>query len=268
MLTCHLMGGLGNQMFQIYTTIAYASKSQHVFTFLDVKEVGNRSTYWDTVFLQLRPFLTNALPQLCVIREPNFRFNDLTIPKDNSILFGYFQSYKYFEEHAQTIHSMLRIETQKTDLCRRMHLEKGYFTRVISMHFRLGDYKKITDYHPIATRNYYTRALAQFPGVYKVLYFCENEDVEEVSRTLSGLSTIYPSLHFERGGGELTDWEQLLLMSCCSHNIIANSTFSWWAAYLNTNTSKKVTYPDVWFGEKAGHDTSDLCPPNWLKVAS
>jgi hypothetical protein len=266
MLTCHLMGGLGNQMFQIYTTIAYAIKSNHVFTFLHVKVVGDRSSYWDSIFFKLRPFLTDKLPHTIMIREKNFMFNDLTIPKENSMLVGFFQSYKYFEEHASTIHRMLKIEEMKTDLCRCLDLDADYFTRVISMHFRLGDYKKITDYHPIATKKYYTQALTHYPDHYRVLYFCENEDIDEVTKTITELSIAYPTLQFERGGVLLTDWEQMLLMSCCSHNIIANSTFSWWAAYLNTNTKKKVTYPNIWFGPRAGHDTRDLCPPEWLQI--
>jgi hypothetical protein len=69
-----------------------------------------------------------------------------------------------------------------------------------------------------------------------------------------------------RGDNTLADWEQLLLMSCCHHNIIANSTFSWWAAYFNSWKDKIVCYPSVWFGNIANHDTKDLCPEEWIKI--
>jgi hypothetical protein len=65
---------------------------------------------------------------------------------------------------------------------------------------------------------------------------------------------------------DLEDWEQLLMMSSCGHNIIANSTFSWWGAYLNSNPDKIVCYPETWFGPKAQHDTLDLFPEDWIKV--
>ena len=63
------------------------------------------------------------------------------------------------------------------------------------------------------------------------------------------------------------DWQQMLVMSCCHHNIIANSSFSWWGAYLNKNIRKIVCYPSKWFGPKTQHhDTSDLCPEEWTKI--
>jgi hypothetical protein len=58
-------------------------------------------------------------------------------------------------------------------------------------------------------------------------------------------------------------------MSCCDHNIIANSSYSWWAAYFNNNSNKIVCYPDKWFGPQlSNHDTKDLCPTTWNKIKS
>ena len=74
-------------------------------------------------------------------------------------------------------------------------------------------------------------------------------------------------LTFIKIPNELEDWEQMLLMSCCQHNIIANSSFSWWSAYLNNNKEKFVCYPSLWFGPaKNKIDLKDLHPEEWVKI--
>ena len=271
MLTCHLMGGLGNQLFQIFTTIAYSMKHNLPFRFLYKKTLGGgnstlRYTYWDTFLYRLKPFLTQSFPELLQINEQAFNYNDITIVDNskNICLYGYFQSYKYFEQYCQTICKLIGIETFKQKL-----LEQYKYSNSISIHFRLGDYKKIQWVHPIATYNYYKQSLTNILSTQSqssVLYFCEDEDIDIVNKMIDSLQTEFPQLTFERADTKLADWEQMLLMSCCRHNIIANSSYSWWAAYLNTNPEKIVCYPSVWFGPTVGHDTRDLCPLSWIKI--
>ena len=160
----------------------------------------------------------------------------------------------------------------KAALLEKLNIENHELNDTVSMHFRIGDYKKLQDYHPLATYEYYERALRFIQNMKKdinfdILYFCEDVDIEDVLLIINKLVIQFPSYKFIRGEKTLEDWEQMLLMSCCRHNIIANSSFSWWSAYFNSYPDKIVCYPSIWFGTKTINDISDLCPPEWNKIA-
>ena len=275
------MGGLGNQIFQIFSTISYAIKSRNQFKFLNLSVLGGgsttiRYTFWESFFSTMKPFLISELPQnIHVIKENGFPYKELSVKEmvnRNVMIYGYFQSYKYFQENYAIIYRMLNIEKMKTDLLNNLNLSSPeYLENTVSMHFRIGDYKKIQDFHPLATYEFYERSLLYMqiskPNInFTVLYFCEDIDIDDVLSIINKLVDKFPMYNFKRGFNSLEDWQQMLLMSCCHHNIIANSSFSWWSAYLNTNTAKRVCYPSVWFGKVANTDTRDLCPPNWIRV--
>jgi hypothetical protein len=141
------------------------------------------------------------------------------------------------------------------------------------MHFRLGDYKEKQQFHPILHEAFYREALARIldkrsnATLVRILYFCEKEDNDIVSATIKRLKdTAYRTVEFIKVDDELADWEQLILMSCCRDNIIANSSFSWWAAYFNRDNEKMVCYPKTWFGPANPASTSDLFPRDWIKI--
>ena len=277
MITCNLMGGLGNQIFQIFATISYAIKSRNKFQFTDRDQLGGggstlRYTFWNSFFSNLKPFLTSNFPHLHVMREKGFPYNELFVLEmmnRDVLLHGYFQSYKYFQDNYATICKMIGLEKMKTNLLEKINLVND--DKTISMHFRLGDYKKIQDFHPIATYEYYERALSHIQKLkphddFSVYFFCEDEDLDDVQVKIDKLIQRFPRYRFIRGENTLADWQQMLFMSCCHHNIIANSSFSWWGAYFNSHADKIVCYPSVWFGEKANNDTRDLCPSEWFQI--
>ena len=285
MITCNLMGGLGNQLFQIFATIVYGMKSKNKFQFLELESLGSgcttiRPTYWNSIFSNLKsnlkPFLIKELPQpIHIMSEKDFTFNELNVNEminKDILLHGYFQSYKYFEEYYDVIYRILGLEKMKNLVLENIGIQKNNLKNCISMHFRIGDYKKIQHVHPLATQNYYQEALKfiqeKNPDTpYTIYYFCEDQDIEDVIPIIRELSLFYSLYRFEKGTKQLSDWEQLLFMSCCNHNIIANSTFSWWAAYFNSWEDKIVCYPSVWFGPSANHNTMDLCPESWNKIS-
>jgi len=279
MITCNLMGGLGNQIFQIFTTISYAINSRNQFKFTNAKSLGSgsttvRYTFWNSFFSRLKHFTTDELPQLKIIRETNFTFNELPLSEmvnNNIMIHGYFQSYKYFESNYEMIYRMIGLEQMKSDLLKKMNYDSDFLNNIISMHFRIGDYKPIQNVHPIMTKEYYERCLNHIQSIdsnatFTIIYLCEDTDLDEVQIKINYLSIQFPDYNFIRGSNELEDWQQMLLMSCCHHNIIANSSFSWWGAYFNSWKDKIVCYPSIWFGPSAPHDTRDLYPLKWTKI--
>ena len=96
---------------------------------------------------------------------------------------------------------------------------------------------------------------------YTILYFYDIQDKEIISGHINFLKDVFDIPFTDINNLNLTDWQQLLLMSNCTHHVIANSTFSWWGAYLNDNNSKIVTYPEVWLDNNSIN--KDLIPSQW-----
>ena len=266
MITCNIMGGLGNQLFQIFTTIAYSIEHNHQCLFLNTFELRGftkRTSYWNTLLRPLIGFTRNQLPKVDVYTEHCYNYSVLPEPNAGIMLYGYFQSYKYFEKYIKQIKKICKIDYQKDILRTKINTEN-----TISMHFRLGDYKLLPDHYEILTYNYYKNCLDYIKDqpnkITKVLYFCELGDLPEVVKIIETLENDFKYEFVQIPNYQ--DWEQMLIMSCCTHNIIANSTFSWWGAYLNANKDKIVCYPDTWFGSELEHDVSDLCPTDWICI--
>jgi len=269
------MGGLGNQLFQIFTTIAYAIKHNEQFTFLysslAVGGTTKRFTFWDTFLFPLKSSTsTHNLLDASYIKEKRFEYDPLPSPENkNYILFGYFQSPNYFKEVYPIISEMIRIDVQQKLIKNKFNTLP--YDKLTSMHFRLGDYKTLPDYHPIMKYEYYRNSVQHIMDKTKndaltILYFCEKEDNNDVLITIKQLINVFPKCAFLKADDTIADWKQMLLMSCCRNNIIANSSFSWWGAYFNSNPDKIVCYPDKWFGHKNDVSTIDLFPDDWNKI--
>lgn len=280
MITCTLLGGLGNQLFQILTVISHSIQHDHLPVFLySKKTIGmtDRNTYWDnflSVFSDM--LITESLPIAFHIEEQKYGYNELSQLYDirktcNVQLSGYFQSYKYFDSYRSEIFRLLKLEQQKQYVRTNVDYD---LDETISMHFRFGDYKTVVGFYVILPVSYYIKSLQYIlsqvkpHGKMTVLYFCENQDLPIVSEMISVLEKKFDQLQFIHVVNPSEDWQQMLLMSCCKYNIIANSTFSWWGAYFNINYQKIVCYPEKWFGPRLDGrlDTKDLCPTDWVSI--
>ena len=272
------MGGLGNQLFQIFALIASSLENKIPFTFpyYETTAAGiKRPTYWNTFFKYLKQYtFINNKHKFIKYNEPNFHYNKLPTSTSQNIMYiGYFQSEKYFKQLFSQICNLMRLEEMKQNVKNEFgdkYLDKGCIN--ISMHFRLGDYKFLQNVHPIIVNEYYINSLNHIikdDTSVNVVCFCEEEDnqivLERISEIKSGIKS--KNVNFIICESEIDDWKQMILMSLCQHNIIANSTFSWWGAYFNTNPSKIITYPSTWFGPANQHlNTSDLIPQGWIKI--
>ena len=306
------MGGLGNQLFQIFATIATALRNNDTFFFLyqdeNIGAPGHpRYTHWTTLLGALRSYLTPSgdvankmFQSLPTWDEIGFHYTPLpteTVKYPKPLrLHGYFQSDKYFADKYERICDIIQLTQQQT-MIKQMYSNESWSADyagspeknriLISTHFRIGDYVLISDIHPVMMIQYYYRALSRIIASYTdtdtdtdtdtsytVLIFYEAGDKDIVLKQIACLKQLCATdsltygrdiqFHFVRD--TIPDWHQMLLMSVCDHNIIANSTFSWWGAYFNANPQKVVCYPSIWFGPGVTHNTVDLCPESWVKI--
>lgn len=305
MITHDVYGGLGNQLFQIFTTIAISLKSGYSFFFTYkpaiIDQDTHRHAYWDSFLKSLEPFVVHPDAsnsflswERKYVKEPeNHEFFEI-VPKhvhslhlirefsEDTIevvyqLTGFFQSYKYFEHEFDDICQMIGLETQKRELIQEIK-DNQYIIAPISMHFRLGDYKKLEHIHPIMPFEYYRNSLTfVLDKLHKehkytepesnpipVLIFCEASDFPEINQgIICRLKPLFPMCEFIRAPFDTVEWKQMLYMSLCRCNIIANSTFSLWGAFFNTNPDPIICYPWHWYTDLFKKSVKDMFPSQW-----
>lgn len=255
-------GRLGNQMFQYATLKAVSLKTGYeyylpdntavkpdgCFNFNDNKWTEYKLDLFDCFDLKCE--ISNNL-QHNLYQEKSFTFDsEIYAIKDNTAIDGYFQSYKYFEEYKNEILNEFSFKPNILDKCNEKLLK---YHNPVSVHVRRGDYIGNPNYWHITTE-YIQDALNYFiDDSYTFLVF--SDDIEWCKQ-------VFPDdVVFPQG----TQFEDLCMMTLCKHNIIANSSYSWWGAYLNQNLDKKVIAPRNWFTNKS-MDTSDLIPSKWIII--
>lgn len=260
MITCRLYGRLGNQMFQIASTIGTAIK--HNTTYHIPSSTTN--AIFPVYFKHFPPLKDNAILIDFYYEKAHFYQE---IPYNNHIcLDGYFQSEKYFKHcredviKAFNLEQLLEISSRETILGDIQNALKD----TVSIHVRRGDYLQLQDKHPVVTKSYITGALKHFLLLGYKKYLVFSDDIDWCKQNIN--TDNYPLCTFDYSEGK-TEIADLFLMSKCSHHIISNSSFSWWAAWLNDSPNKIVIAPKIWFGKDNAHlDTRDLVPETWIKI--
>ena len=265
MIYCNLKGGLGNMLFQIAATksISIDNKTEcsfpNLYTHLQYLNSDksynpslNHSGEYMSILKNLKttPSTTNK-----VYRYP---FTYLQPPPfDNDVIIdGFFQSEKYFVHNRESILNFIKPTQEIIDIINEKYggIINGKST---SIHIRRGDYVNHPNHHPVQSIEYYNNAINLLKdNTDNFVVF--SDDIAWCKEHLNYDNIIY--IENEK------DYIEVYLMSLCDNNIIANSSFSWWGAWLNQNNDKIVVGPNKWFGSAINHNTSDVIPETWIKM--
>lgn len=285
MIIINLKGGLGNQLFQyasglhlakdemVYFDLSYFKKNKHqgegfqkrAFELSLFKKVKFKllnttllklclsQNYWITSIRKILPF---GLDNLQYINEENIgkEFTKGTY----FYLQGYFQDPKIFENIRSIIISRLqfpKLPRQFSDIEKKISS-----TNAVSLHVRRGDYldEKINEYHGILPLTYYQKSVKIISEKTKnPHFFIFSDDVDWCKDSFNFIE--HKTVISDRNAPH---WVDMYLMTKCNHHIIANSTFSWWGAWLNENEDKIVIAPKNWFL----NEETKILPKEWIKV--
>ncbi|MES2812672.1 MAG: alpha-1,2-fucosyltransferase [Bacteroidota bacterium] len=273
MIVIKIIGGLGNQMFQ-YAAAKAISIEKRQKMFLDVDSFNSYALH--------KYGLHNFALRASIFKKPSnfkkgiikffgnkqkykevdlgFNSNFFYLKGNPLILDGYFQSEKYFIKYEKEIRQDFKIvSTLKPITLKTIDFIKG--VNAVSIHFRRGDYVGNT-LHETDKTEYYKKAMKIIESkLESPVYFLFSDDIPWVKENfITNFETHYIDFNdFE------SNYEDLKLMSSCKHNIIANSSFSWWGAWLNSNPDKIVIAPQKWFGDET-LNYQDIIPENWIKI--
>jgi len=272
--------GLGNQLFMIFAGMSYAIDNGFNYMFYSLNRpvcITDRGHFWNNLFERIKdkvlPEYDDSFPQY----EDKY-FHYVKIPSLNYDfnLRGYFQSYKYFEHNYEQIMETLKLYDKINDVKNKYN---HYFKKkTIGIHFRIGDVIKADYCRPgldlLLKPSYYHNALSYLETIfdindYDILYFAENLNHDKIMINVY-IENINKNrnYNFIKVSDDIPTHEQLLLMSLCDNLIIANSTFSWFGAYLNINKNKKIIYPSKWLGNDTEYNNmNDLFPKDWIEIS-
>jgi hypothetical protein len=243
MVISDFIGRLGNHLFQLSAAVGYATKYN----------VDYEIAPWEYSSC----FNINAKPCVGDVKvnygEKGWYYEDLPFIQDVK-LFGFFQSYKYFEHCEAKIRELFQFsDTIKNKINSKYTLQGN----TCAIHVRRGDYLG-NFFHEICHLEYYQDAIAEIKSRENIdLFVVFSDDINWCKKNLTGENYLFIE--------DNSNIEDLYLMTQCTHNIIANSSFSWWGAWLNANVNKIVISPNKWFGD-VSRGVEDLLPKKWIQI--
>lgn len=274
MISCDFFGGLGNNLFQLATVYSIHKLCDVELQIPSYADRGNIGIYGQETNLELSKLFSNDFIYNDHLNLQRYKHVDTDLNNtdysyseiplyDNVCYHGYFQSERYFL--GVDISKEFKLRTDNIDRIKTDYASL-FDKKTISLHYRLGG-DRVTDlmqnYHKNVSIDYYKQALqiAQYnPDEYNILVFSDRMD--QCKELLKDLN--YP-FYFIQNKNNVLDFT---MMSLCDINIVSNSTFSWWAAYMNQNNHKKVIVTESeWFGPGYKHfNLTDTFPKSWIRL--
>ena len=273
------MGRLGNQMFQFASTLGTAKRIglEAKFPIENCSSVqpsgpfdpslgrnmGVKCDLLDCFNIDPSYFLpaTEIIPRY-IYHEQDFAYNQgISNIVDFCTLHGYFQTERYFIDHRDLILSQFDFkQPYKDSALEYMENIRNSIgsAKTASIHVRRGDYVMSPDHHPICSMDYYEKAIFRIKQEGETKFIVFSDDPEWCRTVFIGDSYTISDLN--------NPYVEMCAMSMCDDNIIANSSFSWWAAWLNRNPNKIVISPSRWFGHLLNKNTSDIYCQGWIKI--
>lgn len=255
----HLMGQLGNQMFIVAATVSLALdyNAEPLFPgFLRPDDpLFKLPLHYEKVFFRLKAEEPNKSLAF-TYREPEFFYTPIVF-HPNMLLFGWYQSEKYFRHHKEEILDLLAPSQEIIDYLSSKYSAIINHPGTVSIHYR-SYFKEDPDelVYLNQDKDYYVKAMMMFPE--DAFFVVFSNDIEWCKSTFASIPRRIQYIEGE------TNYHDLYLMSFCKDHIICNSSFSWWGAYLNRNPEKIVIAPKKWFSPHYVRDTKDLLPEEWI----
>ena len=265
-VSVNIMGGLGNQFFQIATAYAYARKMGGKLQILHILDNGNRPVYWDSILKRIKPYLVQTLPSTL----ENWQENQCTmyadigpLPLQGKYLKGYLQTSKYFYNDTikQEIKELFKPQPEMFEACASRYANLlRQKDRIVVMHARRTDYLKAAGVHGPLTGAYYHEAVKSImKHVQDPIFLLCSDDQTFWNEIRDDIAEVFEHEHVLLDDDN--DIRTFTLLQQCHHFIMSNSTFIWWSVWMST--AKHVIAPRKWFGPDGPYPYDDIFEDGW-----
>jgi len=268
-VSVHIQGGLGNQLFQIAAAYAYAKQNGGTFQILYKRNNGNRALYWDTILHRIQPYLVESLPSTLVRwkeTHPTMYREIGSLPLHGIYLQEYLQTSKYYPTNRikEEIKALFQPSAELLTIIQDKYSNLLTFKdRVVVMHARRTDYVTYRDIHGPLDASYYREAVQRIvTRISEPIFLLCGDDPAYWKEIQDAIPDVFKHEHHILQ--HETDIHTFALLQQYNHFIMSNSTFIWWCVWLSS--AQNVIVPSKWFGPAGPKEYEDIYEPTWERI--